>query len=176
MDRDEIKKISQMRELNQQKTLQIEEQISKLDQVVLEHETVFRSISQLLKTNNGTDGMIPIGAGVQIPIKYVDVDSAIIDLGSGIHAERSLEDTIQLLDKRIEELKTLIEQLVLEHETTTKTIKEIDANLNHAIKNIEQTNSNPVKENKPKRKQRRRYGGELTLDDWVVGWIYGAIW
>ena len=165
MERDEIKKISQMRELNQQKILQLEEQISKLDQVVQEHETVFRSITQLSKTDEGNEGMVPIGAGVQIPIKYTNIETTIIDLGSGIHAERSLEDTTEIINTRIVELRALIEQLVLEHEATVAAIKEIDSKLNTAIKNTEPVESNPLKESKQKRKQRRRYGGELTLDD-----------
>ena len=165
MNRDEIKRISQMRELNQQKILQLEEQISKLDQIVQEHETVYRSLLHLSNSNNQNYGMMPIGAGVQIPINYKDIKSTIIDLGSGIHAERSLKDSIEILDKRMNELKSLIEQLVKEHDTTSNTIKEIDLNINKEVEKLENNKQDPPRSSKPKKKQRRRYGGELTLDD-----------
>ena len=165
MSREELKNISQMRDLNHQKIAQIEEQISKLDQVIQEHETVLRSLTQLTTVENN-EGMVPIGAGVQIPIKYTNVKSTIIDIGSGIHAEKSLENTITLLETRITELKELIDSLVEEHTSTTDTIKEINKRLEEVV-NLEE--KQPTQENKnkekPQKKRRRRYGGELTLDD-----------
>ena len=165
MNREELKNISQMRELQHQKIVQIEEQISKLDQVIQEHETVLRSLNQLTKVEDN-EGMVPIGAGVQIPIKYTNIKSTIIDVGSGIHAEKSLEDTIKLLETRITELKELIDSLVEEHTTTTASIREINQRLEEAV-NVEE--KQPQQENKnkekPQKKRRRRYGGELTLDD-----------
>ena len=165
MNRDEIKRMSQIRELNQQKVIQLEEQIGKLDQIVQEHETVFRSLSHLSNSDDENNGMIPIGAGVQILIDYRDIKETIVDLGSGIHAERSLSDTINILDKRITELRTLIEQLVKEHDTTSRTIKEIDINISNEVKSLESRQAPIPEKSKSKRKQRRRYGGELTLDD-----------
>ena len=165
MNREELKNISQMRDLNHQKIAQIEEQISKLDQVIQEHETVLRSLTQLTTVENN-EGMVPIGAGVQIPTKYTNVKSTIIDIGSGIHAEKSLENTITLLETRITELKELIDSLVEEHTSTTDTIKEINKRLEEVV-NLEE--KQPTQENKnkekPQKKRRRRYGGELTLDD-----------
>ena len=171
MNRDELKNISQMRDLNHQKISQIEEQISKLDQVIQEHESVFRSLKQLENVGDN-EGMVPIGAGVQIPIKYTNVESTIIDIGSGIHTEKSVEETIKLIEKRIDELKALIDQLVEEHASTSNSIKELTEKLEEAInlqqsqnqepKISEDTNSKEVKSSK---KKRRRFGGELTLDD-----------
>jgi len=165
MNREELKNISQMRDLNHQKIAQIEEQISKLDQVIQEHETVLRSLTQLTKVGNN-EGMVPIGAGVQIPIKHTNVKSTIIDIGSGIHAEKSLENTITLLETRITELKELIDSLVEEHTTTTDAIREINKRLEEVV-NLEE--KQPTQEykskEKPSKKRRRRYGGELTLDD-----------
>ena len=165
MNREELKNISQMRELQHQKIVQIEEQISKLDQVIQEHETVLRSLNQLTKVEDN-EGMVPIGAGVQIPIKYTNIKSTIIDVGSGIHAEKSLEDTIKLLETRITELKELIDSLVEEHTTTTASIREINQRLEEAV-NVEEKQPQQEYKNKekPQKKRRRRYGGELTLDD-----------
>ena len=166
MNRDELKNISQMRDLNHQKITQIEEQISKLDQVIQEHETVHRSLNQLTNVEDN-EGMVPIGAGVQIPIKYTNVKSTIIDIGSGIHAERSLKGTMELLNKRINELKELVDQLVEEHSTTSSSIRELNIRLEEVV-DIEETKPKPEstssKETSSK-KRRRRYGGELTLDD-----------
>lgn len=173
VNRDELKNISQMRDLNHQKISQIEEQISKLDQVIQEHESVFRSLTQLGKSEDSDDGMVPIGAGIQIPIKYTNVKSTIIDIGSGIHAEKSIGETINLIGTRIDELKILIDQLVEEHSTTSNTIKELTAKLEDAISTQQSANQKESKsseqqkptESKSPKKKRRRFGGELTLDD-----------
>jgi prefoldin alpha subunit len=166
MNRDELKNISQMRDLNHQKITQIEEQISKLDQVIQEHETVHRSLNQLTNVEDN-EGMVPIGAGVQIPIKYTNVKSTIIDIGSGIHAERSLKGTMELLNKRINELKELVDQLVEEHSTTSSSIRELNIRLEEVV-DIEETKPKPESTSSketPSKKRRRRDGGELTLDD-----------
>ena len=73
MDRAELQQISQMIELYHQKIAQIEEQITKLDQVIQEHETTNRSLKQLIK-GEVKEGLIPIGAGIQIPIQYSNVN------------------------------------------------------------------------------------------------------
>ena len=167
MERDELQQISQMRELYHQKVAQIEEQITKLDQVIHEHETAHRSLKQLAK-GDAKEGLIPIGAGVQIPIEYTNIKSTLIDIGSGIHAEKSLEETSKVLEIRIGELKELIEQLVTEHSTTKQAISELNHKLETTIQSIENPSTLPIKKEqaKPKqKKKRRRYGGELTLDD-----------
>jgi len=166
MEREELQQISQMRELYHQKIAQIEEQISKLDQVINEHEITNRSVKQLVKGDT-KEGLIPIGAGVQIPIQYIEIESTLIDIGSGIHAEKSLEETSKLLEIRIGELKELIEQLVTEHATTKQAISELNHKLESTIKSIENTppKKDQVMPKSKQKKKRRRYGGELTLDD-----------
>ena len=92
MEREELQQISQMRELKHQKIAQIEEQISKLDQVINEHEITNRSVKQLVKGDT-KEGLIPIGAGVQIPIQYKKIESTLNDIRSGNQAEKSKQET-----------------------------------------------------------------------------------
>ncbi|MBK00105.1 MAG: prefoldin subunit alpha [Euryarchaeota archaeon] len=165
MGKEELQQLSQMRELYHQKISQIEEQITKLDQVIHEHETTFRSLKQL-EISKENKGMVPIGAGVQIPVDYTNVEYAIIDIGSGFHAEKSLEESSKLLEIRIGELKELIEQLVEEHGITQKAILEINNKLESQIKTIENPELKPDKSKSERsRKRRRPRRGELTLDD-----------
>tara|TARA_Y100000758_G_C15899449_1_gene367185 strand:- start:156 stop:656 length:501 start_codon:yes stop_codon:yes gene_type:complete len=166
MDKAELNNITQVLNLNHQKILQIEEQISKLDQVKQEHETATRSLNQLIKVEEN-EGMVPIGAGVQIPIDYTKINSAIIDLGSGIHAEHTLEKVVELLITRAEELQDLIDQLVVEHTNISASIQEINQELQNLTKTTKEKEGTEEPQNKKKdsKKRRRRYGGELTLDD-----------
>ena len=165
MGKEELQQLSQMRELYHQKISQIEEQIAKLDQIIIEHETTFRSLKQLEKGKENK-GLIPIGAGVQIPVDYTKIDSTVIDIGSGFHAEKSLEESSKLLEVRVGELKELIEQLVVEHETTQQAILEINNKLESQIKAIENTELKSGKSTSERsRKRRRPRRGELTLDD-----------
>jgi prefoldin alpha subunit len=166
MDKAELNKMTQVLNLNHQKILQIEEQINKLDQVKQEHETATRSINQLINVEEN-EGMVPIGAGVQIPIDYTKINSAIIDLGSGIHAEHTLEQVVELLIMRAEELQDLIDQLVIEHTNISTSIQEINQELQDLTKTTQEKEEKeePQSKKKSSKKRRRRYGGELTLDD-----------
>jgi len=166
MDKAELNNITQVLNLNHQKILQIEEQIGKLDQVKQEHETAIRSLNQLIKVEEN-EGMVPIGAGVQIPINYTKINSAIIDLGSGLHAEHTLERVVELLTTRTNELQELIDQLVVEHTNTSTSIQEINRELQEltTIEQGKKEKEEPRNNERNPKKRRRRYGGELTLDD-----------
>ncbi len=169
MDKADLQNLSQMLELNHQKIMQIEDQINKLDQVKQEHEIATRSLNQLIKVEEN-EGMVPIGAGVQLPINYSKINSAIIDLGSGIHAEHTLEKVVELLSSRTGELEDLINQLVVERSNTTKSIQEINQELEkiaekEQVKTEDKSQFDKWEPQKDSRKRRRRYGGELTLDD-----------
>tara|TARA_B100001123_G_scaffold446522_1_gene601241 strand:- start:1478 stop:1978 length:501 start_codon:yes stop_codon:yes gene_type:complete len=166
MDKAELQNLSQILELNHQKLMQIEEQINKLDQVKQEHEIAIRSINQLINLEEN-QGLVPIGAGVQIPIDYTSIDSAVVDIGSGFHVESDLDKVSELLIKRTNELQDLINQLINERTNTASTIHETNHKLETLSKpeSKEKSQNTPQEGSKKTKKKRRRFGTELTLDD-----------
>ena len=170
MERAELQQISQMRELYHQKIAQIEEQISKLDQVIQEHETTNRSLKQLIK-GDVKEGLIPIGAGIQIPIQYSNVNSTLIDIGSGIQAEKTRDEALEILSTRNQELLRLMDSLKSEFDETEKLVIELATQFNDGVAELQdespettEVTSSEESESRPKRRRRKR-GTEFTLDD-----------
>jgi len=97
MEQQELQRIAQLVEMNRQKMARIEEQVTKLTEIRLEQLGVISAL-KTLDTNQST--MIPLGAGVQLPASPKG-DTVVIDIGSGVQAERPREEAISILEARL---------------------------------------------------------------------------
>ena len=165
MDESELKQISRVIEANRRRLEQIQDQISRLEMVQAEHADVETSLLTMSEKNEGN--MIPIGAGVQLPI--TTNNTAVVDVGSGIFAEKSMTDTAEIIRTRITDIGVLIAELNNEAKGTTEKISELTTTLNTSLtKQHEQTQSKesePQSTHKDTKRRGRGFGGELTLDD-----------
>ena len=165
MDEAELKQISRVIEANRRRLEQIQDQISRLEMVQAEHADVETSLLTMSGKNEGN--MIPIGAGVQLPI--TTNNTAVVDVGSGIFAEKSMTDTAEIIRTRITDIGVLIAELSNEAKGAAEKISELTETLNNSLTTQhEQTQSKePGSQPTPKDKKRRGrgFGGELTLDD-----------
>ena len=159
-----MQRIARLVELNRQKMARIEEQISKLTEIRLEQVGVIAALNSL---SDEKRTMIPLGAGVQLPAKQ-ETNTVVVDIGSGIQAERPRPEAIEILEKRMSELDEVLQILQNEAGETEKTITELAAVFSDAaaaMQTIDTSEEEPVvTESKPK-PRRRRSSGELTLDD-----------
>ena len=159
-----MQRIARLVELNRQKMARIEEQISKLTEIRLEQVGVIAALNSL---SDEKRTMIPLGAGVQLPAKQ-ETNTVVVDIGSGIQADRPRPEAIEILEKRMSELDEVLQILQNEAGETEKTITELAAVFSDAaaaMQTIDTSEEEPVvTESKPK-PRRRRSSGELTLDD-----------
>ena len=117
MEQQELQRIAQLVEMNRQKMARIEEQVTKLTEIRLEQLGVISAL-KTLDTNQST--MIPLGAGVQLPASPKG-DTVVIDIGSGVQAERPREEAISILEARLAEVEEVLNVLQTEF-TETETI------------------------------------------------------
>lgn len=177
MERDELQRITRLIELNRLRLNQLEEQVSRLEEVRMEHAATIRGLERFDRGGvNST--MIPLGAGVQLKIDSSDIGDVVMDLGSGVHAQTNTTRAIELLTKRDNDLADLIDHLAKEHAETnellTQYITQIDQTATISQQEPEQPtdstiidpNTQPKIKSKSKSKRRRRgIGTDLTLDD-----------
>ena len=163
MQQEELQRIAQLVEMNRQKMTRIEEQLSKLAEVRLEQLGVITAL-QAMETGRPT--MVPLGSGVQMPATPTS-DSIIIDIGSGVQAEKPRAEAIMILEARGVEIGDVMAALQTELDETEKVVAELASTFTtaaEALKAEESEEPTPVVEKKPARKRRKR-GTELTLDD-----------
>ena len=164
MDQQELQRIAQLVEMNRQKMARIEEQVTKLTEIRLEQLGVIAAL-KTLETNQST--MIPLGAGVQLPASP-EGDTVILDIGSGVQAEKPREEAITILEVRLNEVEDVLNTLQNEFTETEKIVTELATTFTEAAKNLQETPEAQTEETESPTKstrRRRKHGTELTLDD-----------
>ena len=164
MDQQELQRIAQLVEMNRQKMARIEEQVTKLTEIRLEQLGVIAAL-KTLESNQST--MIPLGAGVQLPASP-EGDTVILDIGSGVQAEKPREEAITILEARLNEVEDVLNTLQNEFTETEKIVTELATTFTEAAKNLQEATEEQTEETETPTKstrRRRKHGTELTLDD-----------
>ena len=165
MDQQELQRIAQLVEMNRQKMARIEEQVTRLSEIRLEQLGVIASL-KTLATQQPT--MIPLGAGVQLPATPTG-ETVVIDIGSGVQAEKPRVEAIEILESRLQEVDEVMTTLQNEFAETEKIVAELATTFSNAAKQLQQQSTDEAiddQESSPSPKRRRRkHGTELTLDD-----------
>ena len=165
MDQQELQRIAQLVEMNRQKMARIEEQVTRLSEIRLEQLGVIASL-KVLATQHPT--MIPLGAGVQLPATPTG-ETVVIDIGSGVQAEKPRAEAIEILESRLQEVDEVMITLQREFTETEKIVAELATTFSDAAKQLQQQSVEvPENDQEPPssaKRRRRKHGTELTLDD-----------
>ena len=173
VDKAELQRIAQQVELNRQRMESIEQQMSRLEQIRLEQLQTIETLSAI-PVDGAKGAMIPLGSGVQIVADIPPKTGAVIDIGSRVQAEKPLEEAIEILTRRTEEILDIMNKMKIDFTSIEETTISLANVFNEQIATLqpEKTHEIPEKNseqkaitpNKAPRKKRKR-GTELTLDD-----------
>ena len=164
MEQQELQRIAQLVEMNRQKMARIEEQITKLSEIRMEQLGVIAAL-KTLDTQQST--MIPLGGGVQLPIS-TEGTTVVVDIGSGVQAEKPRAEAITILESRLEEVEEVMDTLQNEFTDTETVVTELANTFSEAAAAIQAAQEAEPTEESPQAKpsrRRRKHGTELTLDD-----------
>ncbi|MEM3031666.1 MAG: prefoldin subunit alpha, partial [Nitrososphaerota archaeon] len=85
--------------------------ILNIERSIEEHENAVRFIQEIKKNTGPYDLLVPLGAGVFARVALSNTDSLHINLGAQIFAQKSLEESEQILTKRSQGLQQARESL-----------------------------------------------------------------
>ena len=168
-DRADLQRIADLVETNRERLQNIESQVVRLEEVRQEQARAIMAL-KAIPASGANDAMIPLGGGVQIIADIPSEGGAVIDIGSGIQAEKTREEALELLSSRNEELIRLMDSLRSEFDETEKLVIELANQFNEGIEELQgeesdtEDSTNQETENRPRRRRRKR-GTEFTLDD-----------
>ena len=169
VDSSELQRMARLVDINRQRLEEINQQIERIEAVQLEHDDTKRALHAL---SEGSNGHIPLGAGVMVPIPKES--TTIVDLGSGIFGERTPENAAELVGKRLNDLTELKSQFEADAAMLTQRIEELATTFERAAKEMTESAEEPKletekveekAEEKTTRRRRKGFGSELTLDD-----------
>ena len=169
-DRADLQRIADLVETNRERLQNIESQVVRLEEVRQEQARAIMTLEAIPKSG-ANDAMIPLGGGVQIIADIPSEAGAVIDIGSGIQAEKTREEALEILSARNEELLRLMDSLKSEFDETEKLVIELATQFNDGVAELQDEDtevaevaSSEGSESRPKRRRRKR-GTEFTLDD-----------
>ena len=169
-DRAELQQIAQLVEMNRERLQVLEQQVHRLEEVRLEQVRAIMSL-EAIPEEGASDVMIPIGGGVQIIADVSAEAGAVVDIGSGIQAERTRAEALEMLNSRNQELMQLMDQMKTEFDETEKVVLDLANQFNDGVATLqedatEEAPPSPSQTETPSPKRRRRKRGtDLTLDD-----------
>ena len=169
-DRAELQQIAQLVEMNRERLQALEQQVHRLEEVRLEQVRAIMSL-EAIPEDGATDVMIPLGGGVQIIADVSAESGAVVDIGSGIQAERTRVEALEMLNSRNQELMQLMDQMKTEFDETEKVVLDLANQFNDGVATLqedatEEAPPSPSQTETPSLKRRRRKRGtDLTLDD-----------
>lgn len=143
-----------------------------LEEAASEHGQVLKAL-KALEAGPDAGTMIPLGAGVQLVVERSSDNGVVIDLGSGIQAERPLEEAIPMVEKRLEDIETLLGSMNEQFDTSEESVKEIVDEFNTMLSDLQaeaasEEAAEAAQESSSTdstKRRRRSMGGDLTLDD-----------
>ena len=97
---------------------QYKEQINSLDvqfsyvqAAVQDYVKAKITVEELSKADDGNEVLIPIGGSTYVTATAKNTSKLLFDIGAGVVTEKTCEDTVKMLDKRIEKLQQTQEKI-----------------------------------------------------------------
>ena len=86
-------------------------QYSYLQAAIADYNKAKITLEQLIKADDGTEVLLPIGGSTFVSATAKNTSKVLFDIGGGIVTEKTSEDAIKKIDKRIESLQQTQEKL-----------------------------------------------------------------
>ncbi|RLF53176.1 MAG: prefoldin subunit alpha [Thermoplasmata archaeon] len=90
----------------------LEMQSSYVQAMLADYTKAKITLQQLSKTEKGSEILVPIGGSTFVEAISKGNSKVLFDIGRGIVAEKNIDDAIEKIDKRIEELQKTYEKIL----------------------------------------------------------------
>ena len=108
---EEVSKYMVLIEQYKEQLNSLETQFSYLQAAIADYTKARMTLEQLSKTDEGTDILLPIGGSTFIDATTKNPSKVLFDIGSGVVIEKTSDDAIKKIDKRVEKLQQTQEKL-----------------------------------------------------------------
>ena len=92
---------------------------------------------EAIPESGASDAMIPLGGGVQIIADIPSEAGAVVDIGSGIQAEKTREEALEILSARNQELLGLMDSLKSEFDETEELVIKLATQFNEGVADLQ---------------------------------------
>ncbi len=89
----------------------LSQQLSLLQSTMEEYDRAIIAINHCKELSEGTDLLVPVGAGSYVRARLGKMDHIIVGIGANVSAEKTPDDAVETLTKRQNELKESAEKI-----------------------------------------------------------------
>lgn len=94
----------------EQQMQQLQQQLEQIVQNISEFELSIKSLDEL-KGKSGEETFVPLSGGIYAKAKLQDTDKLIVNVGAGVAVEKSFEQTKEIIEKQLIEMKGYKDQM-----------------------------------------------------------------
>ncbi len=113
----------------EQSLAQLNQRKATIENQINEFSALQESLDNLKNSENNSPMYSPLGSGVFIKSELKDTKNVLVNIGSNIAVERSIEESKKLVDKQMSELKEIISKLEKEINDGLKKGNELNTEL-----------------------------------------------
>ena len=110
MSEEQAKQLMQQMQMLENHFAQLSQQESSIINIIREANSALHSINET-KTQDESDGLVPIGMGVYVQSKIQSKDKVVVNIGSGIAIEKDQNSAINWLESRLKELEVALQNV-----------------------------------------------------------------
>ena len=109
---EELQKYMALIEQYKEQMNQLEMQTQYLQAAITDYNKAKITLEQLSNADAGTDILLPIGGSTYVDATAKNTSKVLYDIGGGTVTEKTTEDAVKSIDKRLEELQKTQEKLM----------------------------------------------------------------
>jgi prefoldin alpha subunit len=109
---EELKKYMALIEQYKEQMNQLEMQTQYLQAAITDYNKAKITLEQISNAEVGTDMLLPIGGSTYVDATAKNTSKVLYDIGGGIVTEKTTEDAVTSIDKRLEELQKTQDKLM----------------------------------------------------------------
>jgi prefoldin alpha subunit len=106
---------------------EMQAQAEAVNSQVFEMTSAIASVNEISKDDKPKEALIPVAGGVFAKGEIKDTKKLILSVGAGICVEKSAEETVRIIEARLDELKKYSEQLNIQMNELNNSALQIEA-------------------------------------------------
>ena len=110
MSEEQAQQLMQQMQMLENHFAQLSQQESSIINIIREANSALHSINET-KTQDESDGLVPIGMGVYVQSKIQSKDKVVVNIGSGIAIEKDHNSATNWLESRLKELEIALQNV-----------------------------------------------------------------
>jgi len=112
---------------------QMQAQLKAIDQQMIDLSSVAESLDELKASKVGKEMLVPISGGIFVKGILKDTETLIVNVGANVAVKKSVDETKQLLNKRLKETEEIRAQALSELENMAVHAHQLESELGEMI-------------------------------------------